>query len=1517
MTQAHRKYKLFASFLLLLTSLTTAHAGDWPMYRHDLHRSGITDEKLTLPLALAWRYDAPQPPAPAWPEPVSILNRMDFDYAPHPVIAGGVVFLASSSDDTLRAFDAATGKEKWRFTAGGPIRFAPQVSAGRVYFAADDAVVYCLDAANGKTVWTFSAAPTDERMIGNNRMISRWPIRTGVAVVDASVYALAGVWPNEGLYAYSLDAATGKVKWCNDTCGGAQSRSVGGGKFRPDDPHSGEFGEAGLTPQGALLVDNHVLVVPLANNTPALFNRTTGALMYFFANSSGSANVIMDGDMYYRPIQGKGPVTIFGTRAPSRGGPNRAHTFPANEIPQLETVRRGSEEPIRARGKMSFLVKDEKLTAKVAYGLSLSDSTLLLGGDRFIAARDHATDKELWRADVDGEAREIAVSDGRVFVTTDRGTLYCFAPAPQAAPIKSAPPLTAANPPSSPAASAVLDQLKSSSISRGYALVIGDPDAQLALALAHRTQLQIVMPMTDPAAAQSLRDRLVTATALYGSRIHVHTVASLDRLPFAQYFANAVIIAGPAEKLSAKELYRVTQPCGGLVLAPGLSAEKADELLRGCNALKGELVTTDNGKAPAIRRVQLPGARDWNTGDEPDRHVKWPIRPLWFGGPTSALGMFSRIGQHPPIAAAGRYFIMGDATLSAVDAYNGVVLWTRPIPNLYQHLRKIDGVTYSVADSPKNEYPQITTVLRRQIGADDEFVYLSLGKSYFRGDGDACIKLDVRTGEQVAMYGPFKPGRSLTLDKPRNWPIEVDKLRDASVGMEANADCIKITLTTKTPDVTPLDSWDLFFDFRAPEARYGLYERGAFQITVTPTRDSKTPAAWTPGSGPAHPRIQLTDTRIATGSTTTVTIPWSEIDKLTGARPRNFGFGATLVMHDGEDASPLRQHHLFCDVAAPGVNNGWTTIVLGDESEIKPAVTPSLLLGAIAALPTEWTKRGAVNPEGIDEQIKSSPRVHPLTGELVPKVYRSGAAGCGRLTFSDSSTFGRAGKLSISMYDFDDDSGLRNFAGIASNCGPGIKAMSIHATMGLLIAAETRSHCDCMVPIRTTVAFGPAERRLNEDWATFFDRDVDTQVRSAAINFGAPGDRRDASGRLWLGFPRPGGAPAFPLEAASRHIIFTAPPISSCLQVPMTIERSRDGGVVAVNADRVAIEGTDNPWLYTTALRGIQKATLRVDLLGSIVSPLLEKPVDQAPLGEPQKVLPFTRTEIFLQHDADNLYITARRPAVTDRTGKIQPWTMATKGDDATVWDDDSFEFFVSDSTRARIVHLGVAASGAHFDAISIDAKTKEDRAWNGKWTSAALANEVTLKIDLTVPLKTLTDAGLDVKSLAVNFQMNQKNLTAFMTAYPGAESNENPTSEASSEPMATLGFEGRTRCANFAPLGLGAAPPAPQRSYTVRLHFAELQDIPVGARIFDVKIQGKTVLENFDIVKEAGGLNKALVKEFPHVQAGDSVVLEFVNKGKPSPAAKGVPPQPVPPPQLNAMEVIDENFRRVSAVPK
>ncbi len=68
-----------------------------------------------------------------------------------------------------------------------------------------------------------------------------------------------------------------------------------------------------------------------------------------------------------------------------------------------------------------------------------------------------------------------------------------------------------------------------------------------------------------------------------------------------------------------------------------------------------------------------------------------------------------------------------------------------------------------------------------------------------------------------------------------------------------------------------------------------------------------------------------------------------------------------------------------------------------------------------------------------------------------------------------------------------------------------------------------------------------------------------------------------------------------------------------------------------------------------------------------------------------------------------------------------------------------------------------------------------------------------------------------------------------------------------------------------------------PPATYRVRLYFSELENSKKGERVFDVSIQGQKVLENFDIVTEAGGNDKELVKTFSGITAGTTLRIDMI----------------------------------------
>ena len=139
------------------------------------------------------------------------MQQADGTYKP--VVAGKTMFVGSSLNDTVTAFNTDTGEETWKFFTDGPVRFAPVAWSNRVFFGSDDGNLYCLDANNGKLLWKFQGAPAARKALGHERLISVWPVGGGPVLADSVIYFAAGIFPFEGTFIYALDAATGKVLW--------------------------------------------------------------------------------------------------------------------------------------------------------------------------------------------------------------------------------------------------------------------------------------------------------------------------------------------------------------------------------------------------------------------------------------------------------------------------------------------------------------------------------------------------------------------------------------------------------------------------------------------------------------------------------------------------------------------------------------------------------------------------------------------------------------------------------------------------------------------------------------------------------------------------------------------------------------------------------------------------------------------------------------------------------------------------------------------------------------------------------------------------------------------------------------------------------------------------------------------------------------------------------------------------------------------------------------------------------
>ncbi|HVR73498.1 MAG TPA: malectin domain-containing carbohydrate-binding protein, partial [Planctomycetota bacterium] len=77
--------------------------------------------------------------------------------------------------------------------------------------------------------------------------------------------------------------------------------------------------------------------------------------------------------------------------------------------------------------------------------------------------------------------------------------------------------------------------------------------------------------------------------------------------------------------------------------------------------------------------------------------------------------------------------------------------------------------------------------------------------------------------------------------------------------------------------------------------------------------------------------------------------------------------------------------------------------------------------------------------------------------------------------------------------------------------------------------------------------------------------------------------------------------------------------------------------------------------------------------------------------------------------------------------------------------------------------------------------------------------------------------------------------------------------------------------------------------TYTVRLFFAEIEGLGPGARVFDVGLQGRACLQDFDIAKEAGGPFRSIMKEIDDVEVRDYLRVRLSAKSGRKPLLNGI----------------------------
>jgi len=372
------------------------------------------------------------------------------------------------------------------------------------------------------------------------------------------------------------------------------------------------------------------------------------------------------------------------------------------------------------------------------------------------------------------------------------------------------------------------------------------------------------------------------------------------------------------------------------------------------------------------------------------------------------------------------------------------------------------------------------------------------------------------------------------------------------------------------------------------------------------------------------------------------------------------------------------------------------------------------------------------------------------------------------------------------------------------------------AANGVLAAPDFTATCTCSYQNQTSL--GLIHMPDNETWTIYHSGSPNAPVRRLGLNLGAPGDRLADDGTLWLRHPQAD----FKVQAI---IGMHSRPVEAAVV---------GGGAFCRHSS--ALRGDGRRWVAASGRRDVETVVLVLrpgdiqlkpgrNVIAAQVHQRSGASSDLSFDAELTAIDAAGKTHVLIPFGAEWKY---------NDSGKDPGARWSSTDFDDRSWTSGKGKLGYGDGDEATVLSFGADPKKKHAAAFF-------RRAFDAK----GLGNVATLRLRIRY------DDGfamyLDGAPLfAKNVRHGQKH-----------------------DQLADGSHEGKTiETFEQAICGPGV--------YTVRLHFAEPDDLKPGDRVFDVFAQDKLVCKGLDIVKEAGGLRRTLVKEVRGVHVESKLTLRF-----------------------------------------
>jgi len=351
------------------------------------------------------------------------FNVGDMDALAEPVISGDKVFqgttegyiyalnLANGEGTGLHIGDIANNRVAWKYQAKDSINTAVKVEDGKVYFGANDGIVYCLDESDGTSVWKFEVQNPEE---GARKHFS-------TPVLFNNRLYIGGA----DKYLYCLDASNGKLQWKVEIDDWIRSSPVADDKGIHVATLSGRLysiNHKGMI-QREEKISEHPIYADLAGSSDTLLVTSSDLMLYCF-------------ESHGKRLWKKSILCAFENQEGER-------IF----TDQVSGGTYYQSKPTAAAGKLyfgtpsGFLFSVDadsgeeiwkfEMGAAISVGPALADGKVYAGqqgGERFFYCLDGDTGELVWKQTLPGGWvwGSAAVDDGLVYIPTVSGYAVCL-----------------------------------------------------------------------------------------------------------------------------------------------------------------------------------------------------------------------------------------------------------------------------------------------------------------------------------------------------------------------------------------------------------------------------------------------------------------------------------------------------------------------------------------------------------------------------------------------------------------------------------------------------------------------------------------------------------------------------------------------------------------------------------------------------------------------------------------------------------------------------------------------------------------------------------------------------------------------------------------------------------------------------------------------------------------------------------------------------------------------------------